>query len=132
MSFFVDTSALYALLDGDDANHSVAMRQFASLRDEVLLTHNYVIVETVALVQRRLGLDVLARFVRDVSPVLRVLWVDEAVHDRGVTDVLSSGRRTVSLVDRTSFAMMRREAVDVAFAFDEDFLNEGFSLVPAG
>ncbi len=129
MSSFVDTSALYALLDIDDANHQVAVRQFVSLRGEDLVTHNYVIVETAALVQRRLGLEAVARFVTDISPILRVVWIDEDLHRRAMTDVLTTGRRQVSLVDRVSFEVMRRHGVETAFAFDDDFLDEGFDLV---
>lgn len=33
-------------------------------------------------------------------------------------------------MDRVSFEMMRREGVDVAFAFDPDFASEGFELIP--
>ncbi len=132
MSSFVDTSALYALLDTDDANHQVAVHQFVSLRSEDLVTHNYVIVETAALVQRRLGLDAVARFVTDISPILRVVWIDEDLHSRAMTDVLTTGRRQVSLVDRVSFEVMRRHGVATAFAFDDDFLDEGFDLVPSG
>ncbi len=131
MTSFVDTSALYALLDVDDANHRAAVRQFLALRSEDLVTHNYVIVETAALVQRRLGLDAVPRFVTDLSPVLRVVWIDEDLHGRAVTDVLTAGRRQVSLVDRASFEVMRRQGVATAFAFDDDFLDEGFDLIPS-
>ena len=131
MTCFVDTSAVYAVLDGDDANHADAANQFAAMRGEELVTHNYVLVETAALLQRRLGLDVLRRFVVDVVPVLRVVWVDEDLHARAATDVMTSGRRRVSLVDRVSFAVMRRHGVAVAFAFDDDFRGEGFVLVPS-
>ena len=50
---FVDTSALYAVLDRDDANHTVARDTWESLlrSSQRLLTHNYVLLETAALVQ---------------------------------------------------------------------------------
>lgn len=55
MRVFVDTSALYALLDEDDANHARAAKAFAELQGSELTTHAYVLVETLALVSRRLG-----------------------------------------------------------------------------
>jgi predicted nucleic acid-binding protein len=54
---FVDTSALYAVLDRDDENHAVARTTWERLlrSSNVLLTHNYVLLETVALAQSRLA-----------------------------------------------------------------------------
>ena len=58
---FVDTSALLALLDRDDEFHARAATVIRSLgADDALLTHEYVIVETTALAQRRLGLGAVA------------------------------------------------------------------------
>jgi predicted nucleic acid-binding protein len=54
---FVDTSALYALLDRDDRRHADAAAIWRRLAEEArpLTTHSYVLVEAFALVQRRLG-----------------------------------------------------------------------------
>jgi len=39
---FVDTSAVYALLDASDSNHERALRATARLLGEELVTHSYV------------------------------------------------------------------------------------------
>jgi len=39
-------------------------------------------------------------------------------------------RRETSLGDWTSFEVMRRENIEVAFAFDPGFTRQGFRLVP--
>lgn len=54
---FVDSSAFYALLDHDDANHKIAKQLFEkTLREKrPLLTSNFVIAETHALTLHRLG-----------------------------------------------------------------------------
>ena len=59
----VDTSAWYALVDRADANHRRAVSTLAQLAQEgaLLLTHNYVVVETVALLPRRQVLPGSAR-----------------------------------------------------------------------
>ena len=59
MSTFVDTSALPAVLDVDDAYHARASRLWSDLvsGDEDSLTTSYVLVETFALAQARLGLS---------------------------------------------------------------------------
>ena len=63
----------------------------------------------------------------DVIPVLDVVWVDEDLHRPAIEVLLASGSRSVSLVDRVSFAVMRREGIRRAFVFDEDFEREGFA-----
>ncbi len=54
---FVDTSALLALLDADERYHMACAYAWRSLlaADERLMTTNYVVVESFALVQHRLG-----------------------------------------------------------------------------
>ena len=58
MSTFVDTSALYAVLDADDERHTAAGAQWDRLLAgrEALHTTNYVLVETTALLQSRIGM----------------------------------------------------------------------------
>ena len=128
---FVDTSALYALLDRDDENHADASAIWACLleRECPLLTHSYVLVETFALVQRRLGLEAMRALHRDLIPVLDIAWVDEALHRAAVETLLASGSRSVSLADRVSFILMQRRGMRTAFAFDDDFTREGFALL---
>lgn len=131
MTALADTSALYALLDVDDVSHGAAAGAFENLvRHEGLVTHNYVIVETTALAQRRLGLGAARRFLADVVPSLSVSWVNEELHRAAVSAVLAAGRRHVSLVDWVSFEMMRMLGIEKAFAFDPDFAAQGFQTVP--
>jgi predicted nucleic acid-binding protein len=94
-----------------------------------LLTSNYVVVETNALVRARLGNDTLRRFHDDVLPVADVLWVSRDEHDAAVERQLREAPRRLSLVDLVSFAVMRRADVETAFAFDDDFRREGFALL---
>jgi predicted nucleic acid-binding protein len=134
---FIDTSALYAALDATDGNGPQAARIWERLLNDVevgtieLVTHSSVIVESVALVQRRLGMSatriLLDEFVRSMT----VIWVDADLHARATTALLAANRRDVSLVDWTSFEVMRERTMDVAFAFDEDFAKQGFNLLAA-
>jgi len=130
---FVDTSGLYALLDQTDPNHERARGALRELRaaDARLVTHGYVIVEVVALVQRRLGLDVVRRFVADLMPIIEVVHVDAGLHAEALAALLAADRRGISLVDRTSFLVIRRHGIRQAFSFDADFADEGFEVVPA-
>jgi predicted nucleic acid-binding protein len=87
-------------------------------------------VETVALVQRRLGLEAVQSLARDLLPLMRTVWVDESIHQAALAALLAEGRRPISLVDHVSFELMRRLGVATAFAFDEDFDSHGFRTVP--
>ena len=100
-------------------------------RRTTLLTHEYILVEVMALAQRRLGLGAVRRLVDDLLPLIEVAWVDPTLHAEARESLLAAGRRTVSLVDWTSFLVMRRHGVRRAFTFDDDFASEGFEVVPA-
>jgi predicted nucleic acid-binding protein len=131
VSVFLDTSALYAGLDKDDANHQAAKgtwRRLLTATDR-LITINYVIVETVALVQTRLGMAAVREVVADLVPVLDVEWVGPEDHAAASSALLAAGRRGLSLVDCVSFQVMRRLGVKRAFAFDRHFTEQGFELV---
>lgn len=54
----------------------------------------------------------------------------QSLHASTLAALLAADRRTVSLVDWTSFTVMRRDHVELAFAFDGDFVARGFALVP--
>ncbi len=131
MTLFVDTSALYALMDRDDLNHASARRFWTDLGpDEPLLTHNYVLVETSALVQRRLGVEALRVLVDELTLPISTVFVDRVVHDAAVSGVLGSHVRQLSLVDMVSFEIMRRAGIRAAFAFDDHFPRFGFERRP--
>jgi predicted nucleic acid-binding protein len=127
---FVDTSALYALLDVDDANHLPAAAIWKTLLKggATLVTTNYVLIETVALVQSRLGLEAVDAFLAELAPVLAVRWIDEAAHRIAQAMLLAIQRRAVSLVDCSSFVIIRELGYADAFAFDRHFIEQGFIL----
>ena len=131
MTIFVDTSALLAQLNRADDSHERSVDAFTRLvREDRLLTHNYVIVETTAVAQNRFGLDAVRALLRDIIPLVEVRWIDQAIHEAATIALLAAGRRETSFVDWTSFEVMRRSAIEVAFAFDRDFVRQGFRLVP--
>lgn len=131
MIVFVDTSALFALVDRDDEFHGAARSFFPELATRTLVTHNYVVVETIALVQARLGLAAVRAFVDDFRPLLETVWITEEMHRSIEASLQLDSDRRISFVDRVSFELMRRQAIRQAFAFDEDFGSAGFELVPA-
>jgi predicted nucleic acid-binding protein len=131
MAVFVDTSAILALLVPTDAAHEPAARAFAGLRDEQapLVTTSYVLVESYALMGRRLGLKAVDAFRQDFELLLDVIWVGRELHDAGLDVLLSRGKSDISLVDATSWVVIREHGIGRVFAFDRHFMSEGFSLV---
>jgi predicted nucleic acid-binding protein len=129
LTTFVDTSALYALLDRDDANHPAAAAWFEAADDD-LLTHNYVVVESAALVDRRLGIVAARALLEDVVPAMSLVFVDESLHRAASSAYLAARRRGPSIVNRVSFELMRHRQITEAFAFDRDFRTAGFSTLP--
>ncbi len=131
MAVFVDTSAFFGLLDRDEKNHRAAGEKLEKLRaaDMPLITSNYVVVETTALLQSRIGLEAVRIFYGSLLPLAQIYWVDERLHHAAMYTLLAESRRKLSLVDCTSFELMRDLNVTTAFALDRHFLEEGFALV---
>ncbi len=128
MSVVVDTSAIFALLDRHDAHHDAAVAFWTDPDDEDLVTHAYVVAESVALVRSRLGPAAVDALVDDLLPGIRVEMVDRPLHDAAVAVLRGIGGAT-SLVDRVTLAFAARHGITRAFAFDADLSGAG--LAPA-
>ncbi|MHB8867677.1 MAG: type II toxin-antitoxin system VapC family toxin [Thermoleophilia bacterium] len=128
----VDTSALYALLCATDACHEEARTTAEELfaRDATLVASSYVVAETSALLQSRLGRHAARGFLLDFVPYLNVAWVDAGLHARGLENWLAQESSQASLVDCVSFALGHELRLETAFAFDRHFAARGFSVLP--
>jgi predicted nucleic acid-binding protein len=129
-SVFVDTSGFYAVLDADDPFHTVARTGFerAEREEWQLVTTNYVVHETWALVQHRLVWNAVEDFLDVMLPLCRVGFVDEALHSQAAQSCRQSRRRKLSLTDCISFEVMRRLQLTEAIAQDQHFSENGIRL----
>jgi predicted nucleic acid-binding protein len=129
-SVFVDTSGFYAVLDAEDPFHEVARTGFERAERErwQLVTTNYVVHETWALVQHRLGWNAVEDFLDVMLPLCRVEFVDEALHSRAARRCRQSRRRDLSLTDCLSFEVMRQLQLTEAIAQDKHFSENGIQL----
>lgn len=130
MTLFVDSSGILALVDRDDPAHVAIVAAFERGRRERLVTHAYVIVETLAVARRRYGPAVAADLIDRVIPALDVALVDADLHAGALAAFRESVDSSVSLVDRTSFAFMRRAGIQRVIALDMDFRSAGFETLP--
>jgi predicted nucleic acid-binding protein len=125
---FVDTSAIYALIDRDDANHTAAtsaLQRLRKSRAEPVIT-NFIVAETHAMLLSRLGAEVARRWLLAIAwPVERIRVEDEAA---AVEIIGGHTDKTYSYTDATSFAVMRRLCIRTVLSFDRHFAQFGFDL----
>jgi len=129
---FLDTSGLYAVFDADDSTNPAVVEAWRTIVSSgaPLFTSSYVLVESTALLQRRLGLAAVEALATFVMPWVNVSWVDDRTHDQALAALLAAGKRDLSLVDCASFVLMRRLGVRTALTVDRHFAEQGFSVVP--
>ncbi|SRR6266540_2461664 len=132
MVIFVDTSALLALVNIRDEFHHRAKDQWKALLEnkETLFSNNYVILESISLIQRRFGMDWIHALQSEILQLIEIAWVDENQHEAALTTFLKANRRQLSLVDSSSFETMRRLGIEKVFTFDEHFREQDFEVIP--
>jgi predicted nucleic acid-binding protein len=130
MMVFADTSALFALLTHNDYMHVRARLNFKHFAesDARLITSSYVLLETITLLQRRVGLEAVWSFNRKIQPLLEVVWADADWHGRAVQRLQMENSRKVSLTDCLSFEIMETMEIRTAFTFDSHFSERGFEI----
>ncbi len=129
---FVDTSAFLAILNNGDRFHAPAGAAWRTwiTQDERLVTSNYIVLEAMALVQHRLGVDAVTTLHDDMMPLLHVEWIDVDLHNLAMNVLLTHRQRQLSLVDCTSFTLMRQLGIYYVFTFDRHFAEQGFTCLP--
>ena len=127
-SVFVDTSGFYAFLDLDDRFHGEAKRLFlkSEAGEWALVTSSYVLHESWALIQARLGWDAVEDFLRELVVRCRIVWVDERIHQLGAARARQARERGLSLTDCVSFEVMLAEGCREYLGDDEHFKTAGF------
>jgi predicted nucleic acid-binding protein len=131
---FVDSSAYLALLDQDDEHHLHAtqiVHQLAQARYRHFTT-NVLLIESHALILSVLGRAQAAQFLKDMEEshtvVIRVRASDE---ERAKQILFQYEDKDFSFADATSFAVMERLDIRLAFTFDRDFAQYGFTVLTA-
>jgi predicted nucleic acid-binding protein len=131
MSVFADTSALYAAIVRTEEQHQNCLRLFRRLVESgrSIKTTNYVVLETTALMQHRIGLDPVRDFDERVLPMITVYWVSQELHRKGMRRLVRENKRNLSLTDCVSFEFMEVEGLRDAFTLDRHFAEAGFRLL---
>lgn len=124
---FLDTSGLLCLLDKSESRHLLASSLFYSTRPKVV--HNYVLAELIPLCRSRgvpIEQAVQFSFALTSNPLVKVVWIDEAVHQAALLLIDSRRDKSYSLCDAVSFVLMRMYSIQEALTTDKHFEQEGF------
>jgi predicted nucleic acid-binding protein len=127
---YADTAGLFAYMVGNDLMHARARANFAYFQkhEARILTSSYVILETLSLLQRRVGMAAVVDFQARIQPLLDIVWVDGEWHARAMQRLILLNRRNISLVDCLGFEIMEARGIDLAFTFDSHFAENGFTI----
>lgn len=130
---FVDTGAWIALALTRDPFHARALEAWQMLLDAGarLRTSVPVVLETFTFLDRNTHRDVALAWQESLAEVLAAKPLECRAAD--LEEAWPYFRRAdlhkLSAVDATSFVLMKREKIRVAFAFDHHFGSVGFRLV---
>lgn len=135
---FVDTSGWMCYIDQHSPLHSAASGTIvdAIRRHRRIVTTNYVIAELVALLSMsRYGIsrvEIIKRINAIKSdPNLDIMHVDEATDAEAWKLLETRPDKDWSLVDATSFVLMKRFGMTNALTTDHHFVQAGFVRLPA-
>jgi len=131
---FVDTSAFVALRNRSEREHEAARVALSRLVSERarLFTSNLVFAETYTALLVRVGRAEAIEWGRHFRTGVAIerIRVDESIEEDAWALLESHGDKRWSYVDATSFALIEREGVQDAFAFDNHFAQRGLAVVP--
>lgn len=130
MKIFADTSGLFALLVKNDYMHIRAEKNFEYFAENKirLITSSFVLVETIALLQRRVSLEAVQDFYTRIYPLLEIIWVGEDLYTRSIQRLILFKTEDISLVDCLSFEIMEAQEITHAFTFDKHYEDQGFTI----
>lgn len=131
MKIFIDTSAIIAFIDADDEFHDEALKIYSTLLNERrhIFTSNYILLETIVILNNRIGIDAVRLFNNDIIPIFKVHFVDETLQNLCINNLIIANRKNVSLVDYTSFEIMKQLNINKVFTFDCHFKEMGFEII---
>lgn len=133
MKVFADTSAWAAYFNRKDVNHGAAIRIWEELRDKraILFTTDYVVDETFTLLKVRVNVDAAVKGGEAIltSALVKMIKVSDEVFADALKIFKRYKEHPFSFTDCTSFAVMKKMALDKVFTFDSDFKTVGFEIL---
>ncbi len=129
---FVDTGAYFALaFDGDrDHTSALSLSRYLAQEHRQLVTTNFVLAETHALILNRLNRAIALRVLLSIlNSKTRIIRVSQSDEDVAIALLQTYQDKDYSMTDATSFVVMQRLGMSTAFAFDEHFSQHRFLVL---
>lgn len=130
---FCDTSGWGDLVDPTQPYHTLAANLYRSARNDSrrIITTNYVVSEVVALFTSplRISRSTTVAFIESLksSPYVEVIHIDRTL-DQEAWELLANRQDKLwSLVDCSSFVVMRQRSIVEALTTDHNFEQAGFA-----
>jgi len=134
---FVDTNALVAVFNEDDARHDEAVAVLDGIQNGTLpygpvFTSRYVLSETATTILVGIGHREAVEALRTVreSSTVNLLDVGPVVFDRTATQFEQYSDHSISFIDHMNAILADEYDISHVFAFDEDFATLGLTRVP--
>lgn len=130
-SIFVVTGGWYAAIVRKDHDHKTA-KKFLLKNKLPLITSDYVMDETVTLLQSRVGYDYAVKFldVLETSQQVQLIYLNPSHIEKTIDLFRNRADKGWSFTDCSSFVLMREYQIKTAFAFDGHFQQAGFQITP--
>ena len=132
LEIFVDTSGWGNLVDKNQPYHQLMVQLYREAKQQKrrLITSNYVITEVVALLTSplRIPRPKVIRFVNSLkqSPYIDIIHIDKEKDDEAWILLASREDKEWSLVDCSSFIIMKEKGILEALTNDIHFEQAGF------
>ncbi|MCL6639367.1 MAG: PIN domain-containing protein [Firmicutes bacterium] len=129
MTVLVDSSALLALLNRRDHWHQTAVEILRQLVDQgaVFIMTNFLLAEAHALILARLGRDIARQWLLTFD--WNLIAVAPGDEKYAIEIIKRYEDKDFSLTDATSFAVMQRHGIELAFTFDRHFKQYGLAVI---
>lgn len=130
---FIDSGAWIALALSKDPHHGQAREQWDLLRGAGAKLHTSipVVIETFTFLERNTNRDVALTWKDSIYKpgIVKILACELRDLDQSWVYFQRRDLHKLSAVDATSFAIMKRSRIRIAFAFDHHFAIVGYRLV---
>ena len=132
MKLLADTGALLAFLLKNDQHHQAAVRFVQANPHARFVLSSLILNEVVTRIRARTDAACAADTGRRLLDSRRysVVFVDAPLMQGGLNRLEQFSDKRLSLTDAVSFELIDRLGLQGAFAFDRDFRDCGFSMVP--
>lgn len=129
---FVDTSAFIALADSDDKFYQQASVWWKKNKLSRLATTNLVVAETLGWLRYKRGKKIAVEVGENLlfSDDLKTIRAERQDENKAWKLFNRVEGRGISMIDCISFAVMKRLNIKQVFAFDQDFADVGFNVLP--